>query len=212
MPKKPEPEEKAIVKGLLPTNRFGAMVDGIFSVAMTLLVLSIAVPLIAAPSNQTILQELVGLIPQFFVYAFAFVLLSAFWLHHHEYYSLLHNIDALFFWSSIFWLMLIVFVPFSAALTSKYGQLEVAAMFFHANMLAIGFLFFLGICYSIRKKFVHPWALKKAEKLRIEAFSFPITAMLAILFAAFISPQFSYAMYFLNPVVDRISKKLLGFR
>jgi uncharacterized membrane protein len=212
MPKKLAPEEKAIVKGLFPTSRFGAMVDGIFSVAMTLLVLSIAVPLTLGLSNQTLLQELVSLTLQFFVYVFAFVLLSAFWLHHHEFYFLLHHIDALYFWSSVFWLMLIVFVPFSAALTSKYGSLEVAAMFFHANMLAIGLLFFLGICYAIRKKFVHPWAVKKAGKARIEAFSLPVTALLAILFAAFISPQFSYLMYLLNPIVDHISKKLLKFK
>jgi uncharacterized membrane protein len=156
------------------------------------------------------LQELLGLVPQFVVYAFAFILLAAFWLHHHEFYYLLHHVNYIYFWSSIFWLMLIVLVPFSAGLTSKYGFLETAAIFFHANMLAIGLLFFLGICYAIRKKFIFPWAAKKARKAQIESFSLPVTALLAILFAAFISPQYSYFMYFLNPVIDIIGKKVAG--
>ncbi len=104
--------------------------------------------------------------------------------------------------------MLIVLVPFSAALTSVYGEFEVAAIVFHLNMLLIGLLFSLAFSYAIKRGFIAPKDMARALTLRKDSFSLPITAAIALLLAAFVTPQYSYFAYLLNFVVDKILEKI----
>ena len=197
------------VKGttlLITTKRFEALVDAIFGVAMTLLALSIAIPLLTTISDSLLLQGLAGMFHQFIVFAFAFILLAVFWFHNHEFFSLIKETDSIFFWINIFWLMLIALVPFSASLTGAYGILTIAAVFFHVNMLLIGLLFYISVVYAIRKGFVSdPF---KARKIKLDAISLPLAAVSAILFAVFSVPRWSYFMYLLTFPFDWIISKL----
>ena len=68
----------------LTTKRIETLVDGIFAIAMTLLVLNIDMPQIAGPvSNPAIWQYMLSLFQQLGIYAFSFVLLASFWRAHH---------------------------------------------------------------------------------------------------------------------------------
>ena len=62
------------------TKRIETLVDGIFAIAMTLLVLNIDVPQLMSPvSDATMQGVLVGLWPKLFAYALSFALLAIFW-------------------------------------------------------------------------------------------------------------------------------------
>jgi len=190
----------------IATKRFEALVDAIFGVAMTLLALSIAVPVLVSASDSLLLQGLTGMFHQFIVFAFAFVLLAAFWFHNHKFFSLIKSADSIFFWINIFWLMLIALVPFSASLTGAYGLLSIAAVFFHVNMLLIGLLFYLSVAYAIRKGFVADSL--KARRIKLDSLSLPLAAISAIIFAIFAVPRWSYFMYLLTFPFDWIISKL----
>lgn len=72
----------------LSTDRLEALADGIFAFAMTLLVLNIDMPasVPGTSSNQAILQHLINLLPQFGIYALAFLILGGFWYGHQKLY------------------------------------------------------------------------------------------------------------------------------
>jgi len=193
-------------KFLITTKRFETLVDAIFGVAMTLLALSIAVPVLATSSDSMLLQSISGMFHQFIIFAFAFVLLAAFWLHNHEFFSLIKGSDSIFFWINIFWLMLIALVPFSASLTGAYGLFTIAAIFFHVNMLLIGILFYLSVVYAIRKGFVSDSL--KARQIKLDSLSLPLAAVSAIVFAIFAVPRWSYFAYLLTFPFDWIISKL----
>ena len=61
-------------------ERLNTLVDGIFAIVLTLLVLDIKVPEIT--SDTELIGQLVDLWPQFFSFGLSFVILGLFWLGH----------------------------------------------------------------------------------------------------------------------------------
>jgi uncharacterized membrane protein len=76
------------VEGLeyhIAKNRLETLVNGIFAIAMTLLVLGINPPKLDASLAQSVLPGMIeNLIPQVFFFIFAFLVLALFWLGHHR--------------------------------------------------------------------------------------------------------------------------------
>jgi uncharacterized membrane protein len=125
-------------------NRLETLVDGIFAIAMTLLVLGISPPKPQGPLAPTVLPDMFfALIPQVFLYVVAFLVLALFWLGHHRQFHFVHRIDPALLWINILILIAIVFVPFSTDVAGDYPAVVDAALVFHANMFIVGFLFFV---------------------------------------------------------------------
>ena len=90
------------------------MVDGIFAIAMTLLVLGITPPKPAESQAQAILPGMIFvLIPEIFIFIIAFLILASFWLNHHRHFHFVRTVDSRLLWINIFLLISIVFIPFS---------------------------------------------------------------------------------------------------
>jgi uncharacterized membrane protein len=125
-------------------NRLETLVDGIFAIAMTLLVLGISPPRPQDSLAQSVLPGMIeSLIPQVFLFIVAFLVLALFWLGHHRQFHYVHSIDPVLLWINILILIAIVFVPFSTDVAGDYPAVTDAALLFHANMFVVGFLFSL---------------------------------------------------------------------
>jgi hypothetical protein len=70
----------------MTTHRIEALTDGIFAIAMTLLVLNLALPETGNGLTQTVELHklLIGQTPKFFSYALSFLLLAIYWVLHHR--------------------------------------------------------------------------------------------------------------------------------
>src|SRR2546428_591061 len=76
----------------LGKNRIEALTDGIFATVMTILVLSLTIPVITQPSgNEPPTQQLIdelgqlsGLLPAVLTYIISFVILGVYWVGHHN--------------------------------------------------------------------------------------------------------------------------------
>lgn len=123
-------------------NRLETLVDGIFAIAMTLLVLGISPP---QPQESVATAVLPGmlesLVPQVFLFIVAFLVLAIFWLGHHRQFHVVHKVDPVLLWINILILIAIVFVPFSTDLAGDYPAVTDATLLFHANMFIVGILF-----------------------------------------------------------------------
>ena len=76
----------------LGTNRIEALSDGLFAIAMTLLVLELHLPELPhnAP-NVVVVPALLKLLPKLGTYAVSFISLGVFWVGHHNMYHAINN-------------------------------------------------------------------------------------------------------------------------
>ena len=181
----------------LTTKRLETLVDGIFAIAMTLLVLSLTLPQIPYPAtNAAILNSFSSTLNQFFSYALSFILLAIFWRINHSQFYLIKKSNQTLVWINIIWLMFVALVPFSTNLVAHYGYLQVPMIFFNLNLFIIGVLYGLNWYYADHKKFID----ERVGRERIDAnkklnLALPILALIAIALA-FITPSWCTLVYF----------------
>jgi uncharacterized membrane protein len=182
----------------MSSNRIEALTDGIFAIAMTLLVLALAVPDISTPLSNTAVQNtLLNLIPSFYTLVLSFILLALFWTIHHRVFQRIKTVDNSLLWINLIWLLFIVLVPFSATLTGKYGEFPISHIVFNLNMLGISLLLALNTYYayhsgSIDEK-IDP---KDITKIKRDNILFIVIAIIALLLSL-VFPRFSGLVYIL---------------
>lgn len=99
-------------------DRVGAFSDGVFAVAITLLVLNIEVPDVGESELGTAIDEL---LPDIQSYLIAFAVIGLFWYGHHIAWSRFKATTPKLVWANLLLLALIVLMPFTTALVSKFG-------------------------------------------------------------------------------------------
>ena len=102
----------------LTTGRIEAFADGVFAIAITLLVLEIGVPHLG--EGESMLDALGGLWPSLFGYVFGFWVLGIYWVNHHYVFSLYRRSNHFFGLLNVVFLMTIAFLPFPTAVLAEY--------------------------------------------------------------------------------------------
>lgn len=181
----------------LGKNRIEALSDGVFAIAMTLLVLEIHVPdLPANASNLQLTPALLHLWPKFLSYAVSFVSLGVYWISHHNMYHVIRRADRVLLWLNLFFFLFAAFLPFSTSLLNAFRQSQVAPLFFGANLTALGWVLFLQWAYASSQPdmladFVTP---EYRDALRFRFLAIPVAATIAMLIC-FWSAEILLAVY-----------------
>jgi uncharacterized membrane protein len=119
-------------------GRLIAFSDGIFAVAITLLVLAIAVPDLGNDQTDANLQNhLLDAIPSVISFVISFLVVGIFWLSHHRMFQIIEDYGRPTLYANLFFLMTICFVPFPTGIVTHYGQLA-SAVVFYASSMALG--------------------------------------------------------------------------
>ena len=182
----------------MTTNRIETLVDGIFAIAMTLLILSLAVPEISSPlSNAVINNVLSSLYPKFFVFVLSFILLAVFWSLHHRAFHYIKKANNIFLWLNIIWLLFIVMVPFSQTFIGKYGGFTTSELIYTLNLMGIAIFMTLIWYYAVKKQLISKNISKKRlSKMSRDFLVFVFVAFLAVIMA-FILPEWATLTYML---------------
>jgi uncharacterized membrane protein len=102
---------------LSESTRVEAFSDGVFSIAITLLVLELAVPAMRGEFGRRLLDEW----PSYLAYLAAFATIGVLWMGHHTVFSLIRGIDAGLLWRNLVLLLTVSVVPFpTAVIASAY--------------------------------------------------------------------------------------------
>jgi uncharacterized membrane protein len=132
-------------------ERLGALSDGLFAVAMTLLVLDLRVPASDAIHSELGLgQALLGLAPHVVVYLTGFLTLGIFWVGQQTQLNHLARSDRNLSWLHIGFLFLISLMPFSTSLMAEFIAYRVALLTYWFNILLIGAALFITWLYALR--------------------------------------------------------------
>jgi uncharacterized membrane protein len=100
------------------TGRVEAFSDGVFAIAVTLLVLTIPVP--HPPLDKPLPQVVLGHWADFLAYTVSFLTILVMWLNHHGVFQLISRIDRPFLILNGLLLLLITFVNYPTALVASY--------------------------------------------------------------------------------------------
>ncbi|MGO9256128.1 MAG: TMEM175 family protein [Bryobacteraceae bacterium] len=120
-------------------ERLAALSDGVFAVAMTLLVLDLRAPTIQAiHSEQDLWNGMAALAPRLLMYVLSFMTLGIFWVGQQTQLNHLARSDRSLSWIHIVFLFAISVMPFSTTLLAQFTAYRLALLVYWGNILFIG--------------------------------------------------------------------------
>src|SRR5215467_6357238 len=116
-------------------GRILALSDGVFAIAITLLILEIAIP--ATTSDAGLPKALLELWPRYLAYVLSFAVIARFWVTHHLAFRLIGRYDAGLVWLNLVLLMLVAFLPFPTAVLGEHNGSPAAAVLYAAAVIQV---------------------------------------------------------------------------
>ncbi len=149
------------------TARVEAFSDGVFAIAITLLILEIRVPeLHEAAANEQLFYALLRLWPSFLAFVFSFFVILVMWINHHELVRWVRSSDYRFLFANGLLLLMVTFVPFPTAVVARYLGTDAArsaVAFYCGTFLCINVAFnalFLSVAH--RRRLLRPEVSERA--------------------------------------------------
>ena len=135
----------------LSIHRSEALTDGIYAVAMTLLVIELKLPehnLIHGA--DALAQALADLLPKVLAWVISFFVLAFFWFGHHRVFSYVRRADGKLVVLNIGQLALVSLMPFSCALIGEHGRELLSQVIYSSNMAGLAVMALLTARYIHR--------------------------------------------------------------
>jgi len=129
------------------TSRAEAFSDGVFAIAITLLILNVTVH----RSGGTLGHDLLRLWPSYLAYAASFVTIGIMWVNHHTIMNLVERADRRFLLANICLLLCIAFFPFTTRLVAEHVRgsgAEAAALAYGFTGVATAIMFDITWFYA----------------------------------------------------------------
>ena len=133
-------------------GRIVAFSDGVFAIAITLLVLALEVPSSAGDLGSALLNQE----DELFAYAISFAVLGKFWLAHHRFFGSLDRFDNRLMGLNLFYLAWIALVPYTSELLGDYSGETDAVVAYALNMVGVTLAFNAQIVYAYRHGLIKP--------------------------------------------------------
>jgi len=140
------------------TGRVEAFSDGVFAIAITLLILDVKVPAKVGPGNlgRVLLEEW----PMFLAFLTSFFTIGVMWMNHHRLFTLIHAVDDSLVALNLLLLLGITWIPFPTALLATHlrasGNDRMAALIYSATFFVMAIFFRVLWSYARRTPGVIP--------------------------------------------------------
>jgi uncharacterized membrane protein len=136
-------------------ERLAALSDGIFAVAMTLLVLDLHIPSAANIHSEAGLgQALAGMAPQWIAYLMSFLTLGIFWAGQQTQLNHIAEGDRDLTWIHLAFLFAITSMPLSTRLLAEFITYRLALVVYWLNILLPGAMLYWSWTHAMHKKLV----------------------------------------------------------
>lgn len=195
----------------LGKHRIEALVDGIFAVAMTLLVIDLRLPEHAHVTTSGQLREaLLDLTPNLYSWLLSFLVLAIFWMANHRLYSHVRHVDGALLWSTMLMLGGVSLLPFASAVNSTMAS-QVAQFVYSSVMIviALGSLLVAHHIYRHPELCAHPMDRATWRGATVRTGGLIVIAALAIPLSGWLPgyANFVYLLIFaLRPLANRLGR------
>src|SRR5260370_2523593 len=135
----------------MPKSRTEAFSDGVFALAITLLIIEVRVP---DSKSGELARDLANQWPSYAAYLVSFVIIGIIWVNHHDIFERITTVDRPLLFLNLLLLLTVAFLPFPTALLGQYirqgDNAHIAAAVYGANMTLIGLAFIAVWTYLAR--------------------------------------------------------------
>jgi uncharacterized membrane protein len=183
-------------------TRMETLTDGVFAIAMTLLVTGLNIPqLNGIVLSGTVDSILIDLFPDFIHYIIAFGLLASFWWASHMRSQYLRSFSRNMSFLTILTLLFVGLIPFSTNLAGDFPLNTHAVIIFELNLLVLGLLSLVQWNQVLKeRRCLNPDSDQKMLLFdRQEAYIFPVLSTCAIVLAL-MSVPWGILVYLVAPV------------
>ena len=196
------------------TGRLEAFSDGVFAVAITLLVLTIKIPGVDVPATQLpndkqLWSMLLSEWPMLAAYTTSFATIGVMWINHHRLYTHIKRTNTILMLLNLLLLLVIVFIPVPTALVAEYlvrPDQHAAALLYSGTMVILAICFNLLWHYaSYHNRLLAENADTRAVRaISIQYWFGPVVYFVAFILALFSTPasltlNFLLALFFALP-------------
>jgi len=194
-------------------ERLAALSDGIFAVAMTLLVLDLHAPAAEAIHSEGDLRHaLILLTPRLLTYMMSFLTLGIFWVGQQTQLNHLERSTRNLTWMHLAFLFVVTLTPFSASLLAEHIEYRTALLVYWFNILLLGLTLYLtwrcAVGLDLVKRDIPPAVLIAIQRRIVVAQSlYAIGAALC-----FINPYWSIAAILLVQLNYAVAPRLPGMK
>ena len=185
----------------LGAGRLEALVEGVFAIAMTILVLDIKLPEGVSLSSDKLLAALAGQLDLFLNYIMSFWLLAMFWVIHNKHFRYLTHTKPGHIWLNMGLLAFVVLVPFSSSLFDVDQDGRVASAVFALNLFLAGAFLYLAWAYACRNDLVRPDMDAQARKRVARMTALLPLVCLGVMGLAFVVPGWCNLGYLAIPAL-----------
>jgi len=195
-------------KSQFSLHRLESLTDGIYAIAMTLLVLSLPMPQIDGVStNSDIVGHFSDITELFGTYALSFLLLGNFWIIQLKIFKYIKASSIPHLWANLAGLLVVCLIPFSSSLMGYHNHTFSANLFFHINIFLISAFFVLQCKVLLMNPSTIADQFDKSAIRRVILINLilPMVSILGI-GISFISPEWSTVVYLAVPFLTLLLK------
>jgi uncharacterized membrane protein len=182
----------------LRVTRLEAFSDGVFAIAITLLVLEIAVP---AASEGDLLTAVIALWPSYLGYLISFATIGALWLGHTAITHYLHAVDAGLLRLNLLLLLVVAFIPFPTGLLAENieepANERVAASIYGGTLLAASIVLSAVWRYALSAGLIDPEARRAELRYLTQRLTPGLAGYVALLVLGWFRPLIAVIGYML---------------
>lgn len=154
---------------ILKVSRLEGLTDGVFAIAMTILVLDLRIPrgITSADLNFLLTHDILY---RLFIYVGSFVILGTLWIAMNFQIGLLDHLNRTYLWTHVLYMMVICVIPFSASLVASYPNHTGCVIYYDINLLCASLcqylIFKVGFYYNLNRE-LYTKAIQQAVVQRI---------------------------------------------
>ena len=198
-------------EGFLPLHRIEALTDGIFAVAMTLLVIELKLPEHGSiESAEALGAALIELVPKAIAWLLSFFVLAMFWVGHHRVFAFVKRADATLVVLNLIELAAVSLMPFASALLGGYSSVYLVQMIFSINMAVLAITALVVLRYVHRHpELGSPMPIGRFRGARLRILGVVgVSCLAAILGAVLPYPAMGNMAFMLMAVISPLSHRI----
>jgi uncharacterized membrane protein len=180
-------------------GRVLAFSDGLFAIAMTLLIVAVTVPHISDDDNiHQLADALNDLTPAFISFFISFAVIGRYWLAHHQFVSLLKAMDQGFVGLNLVYLAFIAFLPFPTALLGEYFANPLSIVLYAVNVGIVSALEVVLFRHAYRRDLLRRKPTPEVYRFGVFASLSPVFFFAVSIPVAFVSTTLAVLIWFLT--------------
>lgn len=173
--------------------------DGLFAIAMTLLVVSLSVPALRVAGDEgELLRALDDLESNFISFFISFAVIGRYWVAHHQMFSLLRGIDVRLLGLNLVYLAFVAFLPFPTALLGAYFENAIAVATYSVTVALVSGMEVVLFRHAQRAGLLRVTIGADALRWSMMLSLAPVVFFLASIPLAFVSTKLAVLVWILN--------------